>query len=77
MISRYDHLNIMTVTPRAQRWPSGIAQFAEETMTIPMRASLTAIGRQLQAGYRPILATPLPRKLEKLLAQLTALDAGK
>ena len=45
-------------------------------MTIPMRASLTAIGRQLQAGYRPILATPLPRKFEKLLAHL-ALDVGK
>jgi hypothetical protein len=46
-------------------------------MTIPMRTSLTAIGRQLKAGYRPILATPLPRKLEKLLAQLTALDVGR
>lgn len=46
-------------------------------MTISMHASLTAIGRHLQAGYRPILATPLPRKLERLLARLTALDVGK
>jgi hypothetical protein len=46
-------------------------------MTISMHASLTAIGRQLNAGYRPILETPLPRKLKKLLARLVALEIGK
>ena len=46
-------------------------------MTVSMHASLTAIGRQLNAGYRPILETPLPRKLKKLLARLVALEIGK
>jgi hypothetical protein len=42
-----------------------------------MHASLTAIGRQLKASYRPTLAKPLPRKLEGLLAQLAALETSK
>jgi hypothetical protein len=46
-------------------------------MTMSMHPSLTAIGRELRAGYRPILATPLPRKLSKLLAQLVALESAK
>ena len=43
-------------------------------MTTSMHASLTAIGRQLKAGYRPTLAKPLPSKLKKLLARLVALE---
>jgi hypothetical protein len=46
-------------------------------MTISIHASLTAIGRQLKAGYRPTLAKPLPSKLKKLLARLVALEIGK
>ena len=46
-------------------------------MTIPMRASLTAIGRQLQDDYLPPSSMPLPRELEELVAQLVALDTRK
>jgi hypothetical protein len=46
-------------------------------MTISMHASLTVIGRELKAGYRPVLAKPLPSKLKKLLAQLVAFETGK
>jgi hypothetical protein len=42
-----------------------------------MHASLTEIGRQLKAGYRPVLAEPLPSKLKKLIARLVALEIGK
>ena len=46
-------------------------------MTIPMRASLTAIGRQLQDDYLLPSSMPLPRELEELVAQLVALDTRK
>ena len=46
-------------------------------MTASMRASLTAIGRQLQADYLPTLSKPLPGELEELVAQLVALESGK
>jgi hypothetical protein len=46
-------------------------------MTISMRASLTAIGRQLHADYLPSLAEPLPNELEGLVARLVALEIGK
>jgi hypothetical protein len=42
-----------------------------------MHASMTAIGRQLHDGYVPILAKPLGRELEDLVAQLAALEFGK
>jgi hypothetical protein len=48
-----------------------------DAMTISMHGSLTAIGRQLNAGYRPILEAPLPRKLKRLLARLVAPEIGK
>jgi hypothetical protein len=41
-----------------------------------MNASLTAIGRQLQADYAPVAGTPLPRELNDLLARLVALEAS-
>lgn len=46
-------------------------------MTTSMRASLIAIGRQLQADYLPTLSKPLPSELEELVAQLVALESGK
>jgi hypothetical protein len=46
-------------------------------MTTPMRTSLTAIGRRLQAEYLPTLSRPLPGELQDLVAQLVALEAGK
>ena len=46
-------------------------------MTISMRASLTAIGRQLHADYSPGLAEPLPNELKGLVARLVALEIGK
>jgi hypothetical protein len=46
-------------------------------MTISMRASLTAIGRQLHHDYSPSLAEPLPNELKGLVARLVALDIGK
>ena len=46
-------------------------------MTIAMRASLTAIGRQLHADYLPSLAEPLPNELKGLVARLVALEMGK
>jgi hypothetical protein len=46
-------------------------------MTTSIRAALTAIGRQLDADYLPTLATPLPRELEDLLAQLVAYENRK
>jgi hypothetical protein len=46
-------------------------------MTISMRASLTAIGRQLHADYLPSLAKPLPNELQGLVARLVALEIGK
>jgi hypothetical protein len=49
----------------------------EDAMTASMRASLTAIGRLLQAEYSPTLARSLPAELEELVAQLVALEAGK
>jgi hypothetical protein len=42
-----------------------------------MHASLTAIGRQLNADYLPTLAKPVPSELKHLVAQLVALEAGK
>jgi|EndMetStandDraft_2_1072991.scaffolds.fasta_scaffold145450_3 hypothetical protein len=45
-------------------------------MTPSMDATLTTIGRQLQADYSPILAAPLPREIEGLLARLAAREAG-
>jgi hypothetical protein len=49
----------------------------ENAMTISMRASLTAIGRQLHADYSPSLAEPLPNELKGLVARLVALEIGK
>ena len=46
-------------------------------MTASMRASLTAIGRQLQVDYSPSLAKPLPSELQELVAQLVALETRK
>ncbi len=43
-------------------------------MTTSMHASLTQIGRQLKAEYRPILAKPFPSEIEDLLAWLFALE---
>ena len=43
-------------------------------MTRSMQASLTAIGRQLNADYQPTLAKPLPTELKDLVARLVALD---
>jgi hypothetical protein len=48
----------------------------ENAMTTSMRASLTAIGRQLQAEYLPTVRAPLPSELEGLLARLVALEAS-
>ena len=45
-------------------------------MTPSMDATLTTIGRQLQADYSPILAAPLPREIEGLLARLLTHEAG-
>jgi hypothetical protein len=42
-----------------------------------MHASLTAIGRQLQADYLPTAAKQVPSELKHLVAQLVALEAGK
>ena len=49
----------------------------ESAMTRSMQASLTAIGRELQAGYVPSLATPLPADLKDLVARLVALEINK
>jgi hypothetical protein len=70
---------IMTINRRAEwhEWLVGTAEKEQDAMGISMHASLTAIGRQLQAGYRPTLAKPLPSKLKKLLARLVALETGK
>jgi hypothetical protein len=46
-------------------------------MTVSMRASLSAIGRQLHASYMPTLARPLPSELQDLVVQLVALERGK
>ena len=46
-------------------------------MTVSMRASLSAIGRQLHAGYMPTLAKSLPSELQDLVVQLVALEGGK
>jgi hypothetical protein len=70
---------IMTIN-RSAEWHEGLfrtAETEEDAMRISMHASLTAIGRQLKAGYRPTLAKPLPSKLKKMLARLVALEAGK
>jgi hypothetical protein len=68
---------MMEIRTRWHEWLSGTQQTEERAMTISMHASLTAIGRQLKASYCPTLAKPLPSKLEDLLAQLAALEAGK
>ena len=46
-------------------------------MTRSMQASLTAIGSELQAGYVPSLATPLPAGVKDLVARLVALEINK
>jgi hypothetical protein len=46
-------------------------------MTMSMQAALAAIGRQLDADYRPLPGTPLPRELEDLLARLIAYEIRK
>jgi hypothetical protein len=46
-------------------------------MTVSMRASLSAIGRQLHASYIPNLARSLPSELQGLVLQLVALESGK
>ena len=46
-------------------------------MTRSMQASLTAIGRQLNEGYQPTLAKPLPTELKDLVARLVALEINK
>jgi hypothetical protein len=58
-------------------WLPGTATTEEDAMTTSMRASLTEIGRQLKAGYRPVLAKPISGKLKKLLARLVALETSK
>jgi hypothetical protein len=37
----------------------------------------TAIGRQLQADYLPVLAAPIPGELQALVAQLVTLEASR
>jgi hypothetical protein len=49
----------------------------ESAMRSSMNASLTAIGRQLQADYSPVAGTPLPHELKDLLARLVALEDSK
>jgi hypothetical protein len=44
-------------------------------MTMSLHAPLTAIARQLQDDYLPIVRKPVPRELKDLLAQLVALEA--
>ena len=46
-------------------------------MTRSMQASLTAIGRQLNEGYQPTLAKPLPTELKDLVARLVAFEINK
>lgn len=74
MVDLYDYYDDQTHVAQWHEWLSGTAHTEEDAMTTSMHASLTAIGRQLKAGYRPTSAKPLPSKLKKLLARLVALE---
>jgi len=76
LVDLYDYYASRLQVGQWHEWLSGTAHTEEDAMTISMHASLTAIGRQLNAGYRPTLAKPLPSKLKDLLARLVALEIG-
>ena len=77
MVDCHDYYEGQDMGGQWHEWLSGAATTEEDAMTTLMNASLTEIGRQLKAGYRPVLAKPMPSKLKKLLARLVALEIDK